>query len=117
MTLAGEMARDAGLETGWIELAGAVSSTRCYRARPKEPVPVPGLIVLHEAFGMEDPNPSPEVASELCAELERLGQSVQLKVFEGARHAILRACHPTYREVPALELGAGLDQFFDRWLG
>ncbi|MHB8587947.1 MAG: dienelactone hydrolase family protein [Candidatus Dormibacteraceae bacterium] len=255
MTVAGEVARDAGLETGWIELARPGGSMRCYRARPKEPVPVPGLIVLHEAFGMvehildvtrrlanvgycavapdlywreaapdpadrtavfdamfklhdrstlsdldaaakhlrereattgkvgcigfcsggrqtvlvacssesvdaaiacwggyvksataearttpsrpvpvielaptlhcpifvvvgeEDQNPSPEVASELCAELERSGQPVRLKVFEGAGHAFFADYRPTYREAPAFELWTDVVQFFDRWLG
>jgi len=101
---------------GWIERASADDPTT-----PERPTPVMQLVgdlkcPLFVAVGVEDKNPSPEMASEIRRRLEDSDQPATVKLFEGAGHAFLADYRPTYREGPAFELWGDIQTFLDTHL-
>ena len=71
---------------------------------------------LYGVFGAEDENPSPEVAAELRARLERAGKTFELEIFENAGHAFLADYRSSYNEAAAFKVWPKIAAFFDKHL-
>jgi carboxymethylenebutenolidase len=86
---------------------------------PTRPVPVVDLAAglgcpLLAVFGIEDETPSPEQAEVLRQRLEAAGTSelATIHIYEDAGHAFFADYRPSYREAPAFELWAEVQDFF-----
>lgn len=55
-------------------------------------------------FGEEDPNPSPEHAERLQAELDKHGKTYEMRMYPNAGHAFFADYRDSYRPVPAQDM-------------
>ena len=92
------------------------------RSTPERPTPplelAPKLTCpLLAAIGAEDYNPSPEIGEQLRERALESGWEVQVDMYEGAGHAFIADCRPTYRPGPAAKLWQEIVPFLARHLG
>ena len=67
-------------------------------------------------FGEEDPNPSPEHAERLQAELDKHGKTYEMRMYPDAGHAFFADYRDSYRPVPAQDMWHRVLTFYDKHL-
>jgi len=67
-------------------------------------------------FGEEDPNPSPEHAERLQAELDKHGKTYEMRMYPNAGHAFFADYRDSYRPVPAQDMWHRVLTFYDKHL-
>jgi carboxymethylenebutenolidase len=67
-------------------------------------------------FGEEDPNPSPEHAERLQAELDKHGKTYEMWMYPNAGHAFFADYRDSYRPVPAQDMWHRVLTFYDKHL-
>ncbi|MGH3632174.1 MAG: dienelactone hydrolase family protein [Sciscionella sp.] len=101
---------------GWITRAGPDAERT-----PNRPTPVLELASqlrcpLFAASGVEDRNPSPEVAEELRRRVAGSPNPADIRVYPEAGHAFFADYRETYREEPAAKLWHDVTAFLDEHL-
>ena len=67
-------------------------------------------------FGEEDPNPSPEHAERLQAELDKHGKTYEMRMYPNAGHAFFADYRDSYRPIPAQDMWHRVLTFYDKHL-
>ena len=85
------------------------------------PIPPIDMIVdlncpLLGLFGEEDPNPSPEHAERLQAELDKHDKTYEMRMYPDAGHAFFADYRDSYRPVPAQDMWHRVLTFYDKHL-
>ncbi len=67
-------------------------------------------------FGEEDPNPSPEHAEKLKAELDKHAKAYEMRIYPNAGHAFFADYRESYRPVAAQDMWHRVLTFYDKHL-
>jgi carboxymethylenebutenolidase len=67
-------------------------------------------------FGEEDPNPSPEHAEKLKAELDKHRKTYEMRMYPNAGHAFFADYRDSYRPVAAQDMWHRVLTFYDKHL-
>jgi carboxymethylenebutenolidase len=71
---------------------------------------------LFGLFGEEDPNPSPEHAEKLKAELDKHNKAYEMRIYPKAGHAFFADYRDSYRPVAAQDMWHRVLTFYDKHL-